>query len=73
MFGDVEEMCREVGTEPVIPRHCGKQRHRANTPAETATDYYKHVITFPLLEHVLMELNPRFVTIKSTLSKDFVL
>ncbi len=61
-FGDVEEMCREVGTEPVIPRRCGKQHHHANTPAKTATDYYKRVITIPLLDHVLMELNTRFDT-----------
>ncbi len=61
-FGDVEEMCREVGTEPVIRRRCGKQRHCANTPAKTATDYYKLVITIPLLDHVFMELNTRFAT-----------
>ncbi len=36
--------------------------HDANIPAETATDYYKHVITIPLLDHVLMELNTRFTT-----------
>lgn len=29
-FGGVDEMCREVGTEQVIPRLCGNQCHHAN-------------------------------------------
>ena len=59
---DVDKMCSEVGSELSIPRRCSKQRHRDNTPAQTASDYYKRVITIPLLDHVLSELNSRFAT-----------
>ncbi len=33
--------------------------HHAKAAAETATDYYKCIVTIPLLDHVLMELNTR--------------
>lgn len=55
-------MCREVGTEPSIPRRCSKQRNRANTPAQTASECYKRILTIPLLDHVLSQLNSRFAT-----------
>jgi hypothetical protein len=32
-FDTILEMCSEVGTTPSVPRICGRQRHRASTPA----------------------------------------
>lgn len=61
-FNEVEQMCREVGVEPQMPRRCGRQQHRANIPAENPSDFFKRVITIPLLDHLLQEMKTRFAT-----------
>ena len=38
-FDTVLEMCSEVGTTPSVPRICGRQRNRANTPATNPSKY----------------------------------
>ncbi len=59
-FRDVEKMCREDETEPSIHRQCSKQYNHANTPVQTACEYYKCFLTIPSLDHVLSQLNSRF-------------
>ncbi len=53
-------MGRDVDVELTLPRRCGHQMHRANTPAETPSQYVKRVITTPLLDHLLVEMRSRF-------------
>ena len=55
-FETISEMCSEVGTAPSIPRICGLQRHRANTPASNPSEYYRRTGTVPILYHLLAEL-----------------
>ena len=59
-FETVSEMCSSVGTTPSMPRTCGRQRHRTNTPASTPSEYFKRTITVPILDHFLVELDRRF-------------
>jgi len=59
-FREVEKMGRDVDVELTLPRRCGRQMHRANTPAETPSQYVKRVITIPLLDHLLVEMRSRF-------------
>ena len=44
----------------MLPRICGRQRHRINLPSDTPSDYYKLSRSIPLLDHMLSELNCRF-------------
>ena len=53
-------MCQAVDVVPALPRCCGRQRHRDNTPAKDALMYYRRCITIPLLDHLLVELESRF-------------
>ena len=39
-FRTVEQMCSGIGVETSLPRRCGRQIHRNNTPAETPSVYY---------------------------------
>ncbi len=59
-FSTVEEMCTVVGTEPSLPRRCGKQIYRANVPADSPLEYFCRSISIPLLDHLLSEMNSRF-------------
>ena len=61
-FDAILKMCSEVGTTPSIPRICGRQRHRASTPAASPTEYYRRTITIPIVDHLLTELERRFST-----------
>ena len=65
-FDAILKMCSEVGTTPSIPRICGRQRHRASTPAASPTEYYRRTITIPILDHLLTELERRFSTHQKT-------
>ena len=38
-FEEVDAMCKRVNVVPSIPRRCGRQRHRDNTPAEDPDTY----------------------------------
>ena len=59
-FTEVEKKCEAVGTEPSLPRLCGRQSHRSNTPAQTPSEYYRRTITIPVLDHLLSEMKSRF-------------
>ena len=59
-FAKVERMCDSVGIEPSLPRVCGRQHHRANVPAQTPCEYYRCIITIPVLDHLISELDTRF-------------
>ena len=64
-FMTVTDKCSTVGTTPSIPRICGHQRHRPNTPASTPSEYFR-TITVPILDHLLAELNRRFNSHQTT-------
>ena len=65
-FTTVEEMCESSGVEASLPRICARQRHRSNIPAEDACEYYRRVISVPLLDHLISELESRFSSHKQT-------
>jgi hypothetical protein len=59
-FKTVSDMCSGGGTTPSLPRICGRQRHRPNTPASTPSEYFRRTITVPMLDHLLAELDRWF-------------
>ena len=65
-FATVEQICDSVGVEPSLPRLCARQKNRSNIPAENACEYYRRVISIPLLDHLISELESRFDKHKQT-------
>ena len=63
-------MDEKVGEEPRIPRRCARQIQRNNVPATTPSEYYKRVISIPMLDHLESEINSRFTELQSTAAKD---
>ena len=60
-FETVSKMCNEVEPRPSMPRICGHQCHRASIPASNPSEYFRRTITFPILDHLLSELDKRFI------------
>lgn len=72
-FAEAANICESVGTEPALPRRCGRQRHRENTLADTPTDFFKRTVTIPLLDHIIMEMQSRFTELHRTALKGIAL
>lgn len=60
-FATVEQISDSVGIEPTLPRLCARQRNRSNVPAENACEYYRQVISIPLLDHARTGTWPGFL------------
>ena len=61
-FEEIELICQAVDIEPSLPRRCGRQKHRDNTPADEPVTYYRRCISIPLVDHLLIELERRFTS-----------
>jgi len=63
-FQEITQLSASIGVELSIPRRCGRQRHRDNTPgpAEDPLAYYRRCLSVPLVDHLLAELDERFTS-----------
>lgn len=50
----------KVGVLPSLPRRCGRQTNRDNTPAEDTIAYYRRTLTIPFLDQLIVEMNSQF-------------
>ncbi|CAB3999102.1 Hypothetical predicted protein [Paramuricea clavata] len=55
-FEEAESVAEGVGTLPEKTSIASKQQHRANTPADTPSDYYRRVVTIPFLDHLKSQI-----------------
>ena len=60
LYSNITSVGETVGVLPAQPRTCGRQRNRANAPAEDGKEYFKRNITIPMLDQLLMALHSRF-------------
>ena len=54
------EVAGKVNVEESLPRTTGRQQHRGNVPASSASDYYRKQLTIPMLDHLINEMGYRF-------------
>ena len=59
-FSDILELACKVGIEECKPRTSKLQRNSNNVPSESTSDYFKKVVTIPLLHHLTIEIERRF-------------
>ena len=59
-FNIIEEMCHMAGFAPCLPHFCNHQRNGSNVLAEYACDYYRRVISIPLLDHLVSVFESHF-------------
>ena len=53
-------MWASLGIQPSLPRLFGCQCHRSSVPAQEPSEYYRHTITVPILDHLLSDLEAHF-------------
>lgn len=53
-------LAEKVGVNAELPRRTGKQLYRDNQDCNSPDQYYKCVVTIPLLDHINTELKNRF-------------
>ena len=54
------EIANKVSISETKPRTATFQKNPNNVPSESLSDYFKKVVTIPLLDHLLTQLNVRF-------------
>ena len=59
-FEEAQVLASKLNIDPSLPRLSSRPRHRANPPATSPSEYYKLIVTIPLLDHLITELNQRF-------------
>ena len=59
-YSDILERACKVGIEECKPRTSKLQRDFNNVASEATSDYFKKVVTIPLLDHLTVEIERRF-------------
>ena len=60
LFAEAVKLGDKVDAEPSIPRLCGRQTKRANTPAASPEEYYRRTLVIPFLDHLNQQMAERF-------------
>jgi predicted RNA-binding protein YlxR (DUF448 family) len=68
VYGYACDSMTDLEVPVVMPRLTSRQKNRANPPADSAAEYYRRAVYFPLVDSVLADLNYRFVE-NATLDK----
>lgn len=50
-----------------VPRRCGRQLYRVNTPASSAEEYFRVAIFIPFLDSFLLQMNERLLAHRNLL------
>ena len=59
-YSDIAELVYKTGIEECKSRTSKLQRNRNNIPSESISDYFKKVVTIPLLDHLTVETERSF-------------
>ena len=59
-FKYAKDLAALVNAEPTMPRTVGRQRHRANAPADIPYEYCLRNVYLPFLDHILVGIDSRF-------------
>ena len=60
VYKEALELASSVNVNESIPRFASREQHRQNTPAASPREYYKRVLTIPILDFLVTELDIRF-------------
>ena len=64
-YGDAKQVAATVGIKESAARLASGQQHGTNIHADNCLQYYQRNLTIPLLDHLIAELNNRFVPVSS--------
>ena len=67
------ELAEKVQLQESMPHSCNRQVHRDNQLHSNCSEYYKHSITIPLVDHVVAHLQSYFSSSNITVTNGFYL
>ena len=73
IYSKALQLSAKVNIPESLPRTTGRQQHRNNVPASSASEYYKRTLTIPMLDYVISEVAERFHKDVSSTISQFVL
>ena len=59
-FEKAREMAALVNVQPATPRTCVRQQHRDSHEADSPEEYFRRIVTIPMLDILLEQLQQRF-------------
>ena len=59
-YSQAVTLAAKIDIAECMPRPAGRQNNRDNHPASDASEYFKRVITIPILDHLNSDLKTRF-------------
>ena len=59
-YDEVLKLAEKIGTTENVPRKTSIQRNRSNTPSASPQEHYKRVVTIPLIDSFINQLEDRF-------------
>ena len=72
-YSDIVELACKLVIEQCKPRTSKLQRNRKNIPSELISDYFKKVVTIPLLDHLTAETERRFDHVSTSVYSGLVI
>ena len=57
MYDQALLLSQSIVVDESVPRLVSRQQHRQNIPAHNSRDYYKRILTIPMLDHLIYELD----------------
>ena len=62
LFAEATAAAAEFDLVPSTPRLAGRQKHRPNVPADDPKQYWQRALYYPLLDHLIRELEDRLLS-----------
>lgn len=59
-IAEAETMAEDLGTDFRMPRLTNRQKHRANTPAQTPSMFWKRLLIIPYIDSLITSLEQCF-------------
>ena len=63
-YTSVVEFAKKLKVDPSVPRRCSRQTLRDNVPSETFEEYYRRVVTIPMLDYLIGQMKTRFSSLQ---------
>ncbi|XP_077288504.1 uncharacterized protein LOC143912920 [Arctopsyche grandis] len=60
IFEKTVQLARKVDIELIIPRQCGRQKHRSNPGTISVEEYFRQTVYIPYLDSLINSMESRF-------------
>ena len=73
LYDSAVELAATIGVLPSMPRNRAGQQNRPNVPADNSSTYWKHNMYLPFVDHLMAELDTRFLTAEPRYKAQYLL